>query len=46
VIPVSTFSFKLFQFHVVAQPFPDCGHRNDQQNNDGEANSEGEALGK
>jgi len=40
VIPVSPFSFGVLQFRVVAQPFANCGHRNDQQNDDGEANSE------
>jgi len=42
----STFSFELLQFPVVAQPFPNCRHRNDQQNDHGEADSEGEAVRK
>jgi hypothetical protein len=39
VILVSPFSFELLQFAVAAQPLPNCGHRNDQQNDDVEANS-------
>ena len=31
---------------VAAQPFPNCGDRNDQQYEDGEADSEGEAVDK
>src|SRR6516225_11799402 len=42
----SPFSFELLQLPVVVQPFPNCGHRNDQQNDDGDADSEGEAVGK
>jgi hypothetical protein len=42
----STFSFELLQFPVVAQPFPNCRYRNDQQNDHGEADSEGEAVRK
>ena len=29
---------------LAAQPFPNCGDRNDQQYEDGEADSEGEAV--
>jgi hypothetical protein len=46
VILASPFSFELLQFPVIAQPFPNRGHCNDQQNDDGEADSEGEAVGK
>jgi hypothetical protein len=40
------FSFDLLQFPVGTQPLPNCGRRNDQQNDDGEADNKGEAIGK
>lgn len=40
------FPFELLQFPVVTQPFPNGGRRDDQQNDDGEADSEGETVGK
>ena len=46
VIHVSPFSLQFLRFSVAAQPFANCGHCDDQQNDDGDANSEGEAVGK
>jgi hypothetical protein len=45
-ILASPFSFEFLQFPVPTQPLPNCGRRNDQQNDDGEADNKGEAIGK
>jgi hypothetical protein len=42
----SLLSFDLLQFLVGAQALPNCGRGNGQQNDDGEADNKGEAIGK
>jgi hypothetical protein len=46
VILATLFSFDLLQFPLGTEPLPNCGRRNDQQNDDGEADSKGESVGK